>query len=126
MIPPDGHPVSKGQSGLVRAALFAFGAVAGRCPRCGASGVFAAPAAFAPRCRGCGLDLAAYEPGPRALYPVVLPLVVLLALGAVRFDDALHPPLWLHALIWPPVVALVMIGALRLVKVTLLTRRIKP
>jgi uncharacterized protein (DUF983 family) len=37
----------------------------------------------------------------------------------------LHPPLWVHALVWPPVVALVMIGALRLVKVVLAARRIK-
>ena len=125
MIRRGGNTATKGQSGLVRTALFAFRAVAGRCPRCGASGLFVAPASFAPQCRGCALDLAAVEPGPRSLYPVVLPLVIMLSLAAVRFDDALHPPLWVHALVWPPVVALVMIGALRLVKVVLAARRIK-
>lgn len=50
----------------------------------------------------------------RALYPVVLAVTVVLMLAAVELDDALHPPLWLHALIWPPVVVAVMIGTLRL------------
>ena len=53
-------------------------------------------------------------PSGRALYPVVLPLIVVLVLAALKLDDALHPPLWVHALVWPPVVALVIVGAVRL------------
>jgi uncharacterized protein (DUF983 family) len=100
----------KRQPGLVRAAFFAL------CPQCGASGVFAAPARFAARCRGCGLDLAAHELSPRSLYPVIAPLVVILVLAALKLDDTLHPPLWVHALVWPPVVVVTVLGALRLAR----------
>ena len=41
---------SKGQPGLVQAALF------GLCPNCGAKTLFAGPARFADRCGNCGLD----------------------------------------------------------------------
>lgn len=50
------------------------------------------------------------------LYPVVLPLIVVLVLAALKLDDALHPPLWVHALIWPPVITVVILGAVRLVQ----------
>jgi hypothetical protein len=68
-----------------------------------------------------GIDRAALfasddAPSGRALYLVVLPLIVVLMLAAVKFDDVVHPPLWVHALVWPPVVAVVIIGALRLVR----------
>ena len=59
------------------------------------------------------------------LYPIVLPLVIVLVLVALRFDDAVRPPLWVHVLIWPPVVAVVIIGALRLVKLAWLMHCLK-
>jgi uncharacterized protein (DUF983 family) len=113
---PGASAPSKRQPGLIRAAFFAL------CPCCGTPGVFAGPARFAPRCRGCGLDLAARELSPRALYPVIVPLIVILVLAALRLDDAWHPPLWVHALIWPPVIAVTIPGALRLAKLAWLTR----
>lgn len=114
----DGPSVAKGQPGLVRAALFAL------CPRCGAPGLFEGAGQFAETCRGCGLDFAAHEASGRTLYPLVLPLVIALVLGALRFDDAFHPPLWVHLLIWPPVVSVTMIGAVRLGKVLGLMRHL--
>ncbi len=118
MIPGGEVASAKGQPGLVRAALFAL------CPACGASGLFAAPAAFVPRCRGCGLDLHAHEASGRLLYPLIVPIVALFVLAALRLDDALRPPLWVHAVIWPPVIALSVIGALRLGKVAMLMRKL--
>ena len=55
-------------------------------------------------------------PGRRMLYPVVLPLIVLLMLAAVQFDGAFHPPLWVHLVVWPPVITLVVGGAVWLVR----------
>jgi len=107
---------AKGQPGLVRAALFAL------CPACGASGVFAAPAMFVPRCRECATEFQPHEASGRLLYPIILPLVIILVLAALRLDEALRPPLWVHALIWPPVVAVTIIAALRLVKMAWLMR----
>ncbi len=67
----------------------------------------------------------AHEASGRLLYPIILPLVIILVLAALRIDDALRPPLWVHALIWPPVVAFVIIGGLRLVKLAWLMRCLK-
>ncbi|WP_420381872.1 DUF983 domain-containing protein [Novosphingobium sp.] len=81
---------------------------------------------FVPRCRGCATEFARHEASGRVLYPIVLPLVIMLVLAALRLDDALRPPLWVHALVWPPVVAVVIIGALRLVKLAWVMRAINP
>lgn len=105
MIPGGERTAARGQPGLVRAALFAL------CPVCGTR-----RHGFAP-CAGCGLDFAARAPSGRALYPVVLPLIVLLVLAAMKLDDAFHPPLWLDALVGLPVITLVIGGAVRLVQV---------
>ena len=70
----------------------------------------------------CGHDFAAHELGPRRLYLVVLPLILALILASLALDEALRPPLWAHALIWPIVVPLVIVGAMRLAKVAWLAR----
>ena len=89
-----------------------------------ATGLFAAPALFAPRCRLCGCEFASYELGPRGLYVVIAPLIIGLVCAALWLDETLRPPLWLHALIWPPLVAAVVVGAMRLAKVAWLKSRI--
>ena len=38
-------------------------ALQGLCPRCGTKTLFAGLASFAPRCRACGLDFAAFNVG---------------------------------------------------------------
>lgn len=109
----------KGQPGVTRAALF------GSCPCCGARSLWAGPAMLAPCCRCCGAAFAAHEPRGRTLYLFVLPVTVLLMVAAVRLDDALHPPLWLQALLWPPVVVLAVVGTLRLAKAAVLMARLR-
>ncbi|MBX9885121.1 MAG: DUF983 domain-containing protein [Novosphingobium sp.] len=113
------HEASKGQGGAIRAALF------GLCPRCAARTLWDAPAGFAPACRNCALAFADHEPRGRGLYFVLLPLTFLLVAGALRLDDALHPPLWLMLALIAVVVPGVIIGALRLVKAALLIARLR-
>ena len=110
---------SKGQRGLLRAALF------GLCPRCGAKALWEAPAAFAPTCRGCGLAFEDYEPRGRGLYFVLLPLIALLIGGALRLDDWLRPPLWLMLGALVIVVPAAVIGAIRLMKSAMLLARLR-
>ena len=110
------NPASKGQPGVTRAALF------GLCPRCGARTLWEAPAAFAPACRACGTAFTPHEPRGRALFPVVLPLTVLLVLAALKLDESLRPPLWAQALLWLTLVPLAMTAALRFAKAFVLLR----
>ncbi len=105
---------TKGQSGIIRAALL------GLCPRCDEVSLFETPARVALSCPHCELDLGALERGGRlaglltALFAIVL---ILLALG---IDATFRPPLWLQTAIWAPVTVFGVIGALRLFKTVLL------
>ncbi|MFM9936951.1 MAG: DUF983 domain-containing protein [Novosphingobium sp.] len=110
---------TKGQGGIIRAALFAW------CPRCTARNLWDAPAAFAPRCRACGLAFEDYEPKGRGLYLVLFPVTLLLMAGALRVDDTLHPPLWLLFPALVVIVPLTMIAALRLAKAAVLIMRLR-
>ena len=111
---PGQTPDTKGQPGLAAAALF------GLCPRCGEKSLFVGPAKFAPRCTGCGLDYGQFNvgDGPAAFLTMVIgALVVGLAFWLeVRF----HPPLWLHAVLWIPFVAVTTLWGLRVSKAALL------
>lgn len=110
---------TKGQGGVTRAALFAW------CPRCSARTLWDAPAAFAPACRACGLAYADYEPKGRGLYLVLFPVTLLLMAGALRIDEALHPPLLLLFSALAVIVPLAMIAALRFAKALMLVMRLR-
>ena len=95
-------------------------AAKGLCPRCGNRTLFANLAGFAPRCRACGLDFAAFNvgDGPAAfLIFIVGGIVVGLAIS-VQLKFA--PPWWVHLLLWVPLTAILTIGLLRLAKGLLL------
>jgi len=105
---------TKGQPGIPAAALF------GLCPDCGARTLFAGPARFAPRCPACGLDYAQFNvgDGPAAFLTMIVgALVVGLA---VWMEFALHPPFWVHVVLWVPLVAGLTLLGLRVSKAALL------
>jgi uncharacterized protein (DUF983 family) len=95
-------------------------ALRGLCPRCGAPGLFSGLVGFAPRCRACGLDYAAFNvgDGPAAfLIMIVGGLIVALAIVT---ELNLHPPFWVHILLWLPLTIAAVIGSLRVAKGLLL------
>lgn len=105
---------TKGQPGIPAAALF------GLCPECGSRTLFDGPARFAPRCRVCGLDYAQFNvgDGPAAFLTMIVgALVVGLA---VWMEFAVHPPFWLHIVLWVPLVAGLTLWGLRVSKAALL------
>ncbi len=91
----------------------------GLCPRCGAKSLFAGLARFAPQCRACGLEFAAFnvDDGPAAFLILIVGGIV--AVAAIVTDLATTPAWWVH-LIWIPVgVGLTLLG-LRVGKAALL------
>ena len=95
-------------------------ALQGLCPRCGSPTLFASLASFAPKCRACGLDFAAFNvgDGPAAFLifivgGIVVALAILLQLKAA-------PPWWVHVLLWVPLTIVLTVGLLRLGKGLLL------
>lgn len=110
---PD-NPNTEGQPAATQAALF------GLCPKCGSKTLFDGLVKFAPLCRVCGLDFAQFNvgDGPAAFLTLVIgALVVALALW---LEFSVHPPLWVHAVVWLPVIFGATIGGLRVTKAWLL------
>lgn len=92
----------------------------GECPVCAAPTMFDGPVRFAPSCRACGLDYGQFNvgDGPAAFLTLVIGAVVVVLALVVEFR--FHPPLWVHPLIWTPVIVAAVIGGLRLTKGALL------
>ena len=95
-------------------------ALAGACPRCGAGGLFASWIGFAPKCRACGLDFSQFNvgDGPAAFLTLIIGAVIVIL--ALVVDSAFQPPIWVHALLWVPLTAVLVIGGLRACKAWLL------
>ena len=90
---------------LATAPTIAQVALKGLCPRCGKPTLFAKWSTFADRCPNCGLDFSKFNvgDGPAAFLTLILgALVVALA---ITLELKVHPPLWLHMLIWIPFTA---------------------
>ena len=110
----DPGPDTEGQPGIASAALF------GLCPKCGSRMLFGGVAQFAPRCRVCGLDFSSFNvgDGPAAFLTLIIgALVVGLALW---LEVAVHPPFWVHVILWVPITTFAVIWGLRAGKSALL------
>ena len=88
----------------------AFG---GRCPRCGEGRLFSGLLTVREACPVCALDLSAQDAGdgPQVFVILVLGLVVvgLAAFVELRFA----PPIWVHLVLWTP---LILAGAVALLR----------
>ena len=98
--PPD--PVSTG--------------IRGRCPRCGQGRLFAGFLKLGERCDICGLDYAFADAGDGPAVFVILIIGFVVAAGALLVELAYVPPLWLHAILWPPLIVAFSLGLLRPMK----------
>jgi uncharacterized protein (DUF983 family) len=92
----------------------------GLCPRCGAKTLFAGFARFAPKCRACQLDIAAFNVGDGPAAFLTLVIGALITGLAIWLELSASPPWWLHVLIWPPLTALMVLVSLRYSKGALL------
>lgn len=95
-------------------------ALKGLCPRCGARSLFASLTGFAPRCRACGLDFAAFNVGDGPAAFLILIVGGLIVALALTVELALEPPFWVHILLWLPATVAAVILSLRFAKGLLL------
>lgn len=78
---------------------------AGRCPRCGEGALFAGFLGIVARCPACASDLSRVDPGDGPAVFVILVAGALACFGLLVTDAALHPPIWLDAVVWLPAAA---------------------
>lgn len=99
---------------LVRAALSAH------CPACGIGPLYDGWLAFAPRCRACGLDYTKFNVGDGPAAFLILIVGGLVTALALFLHLAVHPPFWVHILLWVPFTTALVILCLRVSKAALL------
>jgi uncharacterized protein (DUF983 family) len=88
----------------------------GRCPACGQGKMFHGFLALRPNCEHCGLDYAFADSGDGPAVFVIL-IGGFIVVGAALVAEILYqPPLWLHALLWGPLILVVTLAPLRLLK----------
>lgn len=90
-----------------------------RCPRCGQGRLFKGLLTVADRCTVCGLDLSPHDSGDGPAVFVIFFLGLLVVPLALTMESLLSPPIWLHLVVWPPVIIALAIALLRPMKATL-------
>lgn len=100
-----------------RAALLGRAAVVaglkGRCPHCGQGRLFAGFLKVVPRCEACGHDLARVETGDGAATFIMQIAGAVVGFSALAVELKYHPPIWLHLVLWLPLVILLALGLMR-------------
>ena len=87
--------------------------LSGRCPRCGAGGLFRGFLTLKPACDACGLDYSFADSGDGPAFFITSIVGFVVAGGALLLELAYEPPFWVHALVWPPVIVLLCLALLR-------------
>ncbi|MBT3989667.1 MAG: DUF983 domain-containing protein [Rhodospirillaceae bacterium] len=88
-------------------------ATLGRCPRCGRGHLFAGYLLVADQCSECGLDLGGEDAADGPAVFIMLIVGFIIAGAALWLELSFEPPTWVHMVIWPPVILILCLGALR-------------
>jgi len=91
-----------------------------RCPRCGRGKLYAGLLQVAKECPHCGLDLAAQDAGDGPAVFVVFILGAIVVGLALLVEVTFEPPLWVHIVLWTPVILGGAIALLRPLKAALI------
>jgi uncharacterized protein (DUF983 family) len=75
-----------------------------RCPRCGEGRLFTGLLTVRPVCPACGLDFSAQDSGDGPAVFVILFLGLIVVALAAIVEVEFEPPIWVHLLLWTPVI----------------------
>jgi uncharacterized protein (DUF983 family) len=90
--------------------------LAGRCPRCGKGKLFAGFLTLKPRCESCGLDFSFADSADGPAFFVMFFSGFVVAGSALAVEALYSPPLWVHAVLWIPLILITTLLPLRPVK----------
>jgi uncharacterized protein (DUF983 family) len=97
----------------------------GLCPQCGQGPLFDGYIAIKKSCPSCGLDYAMFDAGDGpAVFGILIVGAIVCAL-ALYVEFHFHPPMWVHLVLWIPLILILTFGFLRLAKSTLLVLQFK-
>ena len=75
-----------------------------RCPRCGKGKLYDGFLQFADQCSECDLDYGDFEKGDGPAVFIILIMGFIVVGLALVVEVKYQPPLWLHAVLWGPVI----------------------
>ena len=87
-----------------------------RCPRCGKGRLFQGFLNLRPRCEACQLDYAFADAGDGPAVFIILIAGFIVVGCALVVDIKYEPPLWLHAVLWLPLILVTTLLPLRSMK----------
>ena len=91
-----------------------------RCPRCGEGRLFRGFLQVRRQCGSCGLDFSDVDSGDGpAVFIIFIVGFVVVGLAA-WVELAYQPPIWVHMLLWIPLIIILSLGLLRPFKATLI------
>lgn len=90
--------------------------IACKCPRCGKGGIYAGFLNLRPRCEACELDFAFMDSGDGPAIFVIMIAGAIVVGAALITEVKYQPPLWLHAVLWLPLVLATTLLPLRSMK----------
>lgn len=93
----------------------------GRCPRCGEGRLFHGFLKVPPRCAACGLDFSFADSADGPAVFAILIVGCIIAGAALLTEVAYSPPIWLHFVLWMPLVLILSLGIMRPLKGVLIT-----
>jgi uncharacterized protein (DUF983 family) len=76
-----------------------------RCPRCGQGKLLVGLLKPAERCSNCDLDFRPAESGDGPVAFIVLIIGALVIPFVFWVEFHFNPPFWVHAVLWPPIIA---------------------
>ncbi|HEY4943031.1 MAG TPA: DUF983 domain-containing protein [Rhizomicrobium sp.] len=97
----------------------------GRCPRCGQGRLFDGYLGIAPACTVCGQDFKSFDIGDGAAALVILVVGAIVCGLALWTEFTFHPALWVHVVLWAPLITILTFAFLRLIKSALLVLQYK-
>jgi len=100
-------------------------ALKGCCPRCGEASMFAGWIKFADRCPRCGFDYGRFNVGDGPVVFLTLGIGALVTILAITTELAFEPGILIHALLWVPLTAALVVVGLRFTKGLLLALEYK-
>jgi uncharacterized protein (DUF983 family) len=86
------------------------------CPRCGEGRLFAGFLTLRPRCEVCGLDFGFADSADGPAFFIMFFAGGIVVAAALITEILYHPPYWVHAMLWLPLICVVTLGPLRPVK----------
>ena len=86
------------------------------CPRCGEGHLYQGLLALRDKCPACGLDYSKLGADDGPAFFIIVALSALVLPSAAATEMIFHPPIWVHMLLWPPVLTIGAIAMMRPLK----------